>query len=448
MILTPRILGHVTQLDYQWPAHLERVSTECLRLVTDPLYNRLLIRIPVRHGKSYFVDFIFPSCYLLTHPTHRIILATHTVGFSEEWTGRSLNLIQEYGSLLTGVELDPTHSNRSLFRTKQGGEMRAVGVGSSCAGAGADLVLFDDLHASQEDANSPVMREKLATWFSAELLTRLEPRGKVIGVASARHPEDQIARLLAQNAELPSDRQWNLIKFPALDDAGNALWPERYGPGRLAQIREELEREGKGYLWQSLYQQNPMADPAALEWPDSYFEGIWYTGEAEQPRRCRVMAFDPSVGKNCRTSDYPAIVCGDYGQDNVLRVVESYMQQVPIEAAEDQCVGMLMRLQPDALIVEANGFQELVAKNVMRKLQERSGRPVRIDMVTVRDPKEVRIRLNLGPLMNNHRFQLRDTAGNRTIYNQLRNFPSSEHDDGPDACSLLVTEIDELLGNR
>ena len=41
---------------------------------------------------------------------------------------------------ITGVELDPGFAGRGHFRTNYGGECRAVGVGGSCAGVGADVI--------------------------------------------------------------------------------------------------------------------------------------------------------------------------------------------------------------------------------------------------------------------------------------------------------------------
>lgn len=438
--------------DYLFPWHLQHIDAAVQRLLTDPTFNRLLVQVPVRHGKSYYADLCLPIDYILKNPRKKFVLATHTAAFSADWTGRIRDFVKEFGPALTGVGLDRECQARNFWRTSEGGECRGVAPGGACAGVGGDLIVFDDLISQQADAGSALQRQSLQTWFYGELMTRLMPGGKVLGIMSARHPEDIMQHLLSTNADLKPHERWHLIKFPAINDKGEALWPGMWPLYRLLEEKHKLEITDQAYLWEALYQQNPIGDPRYLEWPTSYFEGIWYTGTraSQDGRLMRVMAMDPSVGRDSRTADYPAIVVLDYYRDGSLWVPESFMRQVPIEAAEDQAVAMIIEHKPRAFIVESNGFQELVAKNIIRKLQSACPEALMRTEICIKNntiPKEVRIRMQLGPLLCNHQLRLRDCIDNQTGYRQMQAFPTSEHDDYCDALSLGVTLLVDKLKN-
>jgi hypothetical protein len=78
---------------------------------------------------------------------------------------------------------------------------------------------------------------------------------------------------------------------------------------------------------------------------------------------------------------------------------------MPAESVEDYTVDLLARGHYDGLVVECNGFQELIADNVIRKCQQRG---VRCPLFkrTSTENKEVRIRLGLGPPLAQGRVRL------------------------------------------
>ena len=435
--------------DYSFPSHLRAIDAAAQQLIDDPDLNRLMIRVPVRHGKSMYCCNTFACQQILKYPDRRIILAAHTYDFASDWTGRCRDFIRKYGDL-TGIAVDPDFSGRGHWKLAgRRGEMKAVGVGSAAAGASADLLICDDLIADDESANSPTVRAKLETWFAAELMTRLEPGGKVLFLMSARHPEDIASRLLSQNDDLPEDRRWNLIRFPAIsyDDQGkpHALWPERFSLERLEQIRHELEMKGKGYLFESLYQNDPTSDPTMVEWPPEYFKDILYDElPAGFASRLRVMTLDPSMGKESKPGDFSALLYGLYDHNGCLWIDDAELTRLPVDQVEDAAVGMWIRHKPDAFLGEANGFQELVLQNILRKSNEK-GHRLNLFAHTSIENKIVRIRLNLTAMLAQKRLKLRNTMANRLGLQQLRSFPSADHDDYPDSISLMVTLLADLL---
>lgn len=63
-----------------------------------------------------------------------------------------------------------------------GGGLYCAGTGAAIFGQRADLIICDDLIRSLEEAASSSQMMKLHDWITAELLTRLKPRGKLLSI--------------------------------------------------------------------------------------------------------------------------------------------------------------------------------------------------------------------------------------------------------------------------
>src|SRR5579875_3335277 len=62
--------------------------------------KRLMVFMPPRHGKSELVSHYFPAWYLLTHPEHRVILASYGADFASTWGAKARDVFAEFGSLV------------------------------------------------------------------------------------------------------------------------------------------------------------------------------------------------------------------------------------------------------------------------------------------------------------------------------------------------------------
>jgi hypothetical protein len=462
--LLPSTVGTRCVRGFAFPEHLRTLEAACLRLIDDPDCNRLIVEMPLRHGKSWFCTHAFVAWYLLTRPSHQVIIATYGRDFSGEWARKIQGTIRDYGRRLTGVTLgrvsrqDHTTFTNLKKGGQEGGCLRTASPGSGIAGKGAHLIVADDLVKDMREAANPSRRHTLTTWVNSELLARLEPGGKVLAVMSRRHPDDQSGRWLAQNHELPPHQQWHKLTMPALAaegdpmgrEPGQPLWPGRYSLEKLLDIKRRYELDGQSYLWDSLYQQDPRGDSTLIEWPEAYFSGIGYDDLAPNlPVRLRLLSLDPSKGSNAKTGDYSAWC--DVTLDGTPQArlwVHPHLHVMPAESVEDYTVDLLARGHYDGLVVECNGFQELIADNVIRKCQQRG---VRCPLFkrTSTENKEVRIRLGLGPPLAQGRVRLCSRSPSyRLALAQLREFPTASHDDFPDSLTLCLDLIDYLLGGR
>jgi len=411
--------------------------------------GRLIIQMPVRHGKSHYCSYLLPAWCLITIAGFRVLLLSYGENLALEWGSQVLPLVHEWGPPLTGVEVNPDFASKHFFRMRGSrGTFSGLGVGGSLAGRGADLIVCDDLVKDQATAQSPTQRDKLFSTFWSEIMTRLEPDGKCIVVMSRRHPEDLSGRLLEMNEDLRPNEQWELVHFPAIrmedDGTEHALWPERYDLDQLRKIRHSLTVSEKSWQWNCLYQNDPMGDPAFKDFPDSYFDGIFYSGDRPStPARFKLLSFDPSCGSDKRTGDYAACLFAVLDRAGVYWIDDSFMELAPVSVVEDQAVDMVERHRPDAFIVETNNFQEVVADNIVAKCDAKR-LPCPIFKHVNVEKKEARIRISLSHLLAQGKIRFRNTIPNKLIVRQLREFPTGAHDDGPDALEMLTRLVVQL----
>lgn len=409
--------------------------------------GRLLVELPVRHGKSTLCSQYLPAWYLMMRPDSRVMLTGYGNEFAAEWGARARDLFALHAPRLFGHTLAARRADNWTIANHTGG-MVTAGTGGAVSGKGADLLIADDLIKDQQEAESAVERSRVHKWFFGDMLTRLEPGGRCIVVMSRRHPDDSTGQIykLMESGGTP----WEIIRLPALAEdndplgrqPGEALWPQRYPVHELERIRRDLELSGESYLWDCLYQQNPLGDPSLIEWPAEYFQGILYDQLPLAPddHFATIIALDPSMGRNARTGDYSALLCIVADRRQHLWVEDSIILRLTSQQCEDTSALMIAERQPNTVVIECNGFQEVLADNIALKSP---GAPIQKYISTM--DKEVRIRMLLTPYLASHRLHLRNTPHNQLLLAQLRAFPTAQHDDGPDALCLGAIAFADLV---
>lgn len=201
---------------------------------------RVVISSPPRHGKTDTVLHLI--VWLLTSDPHLMnAFTTYGQDLANNKSRRARRLAKD-----SGVVLDPSSQNVREWNTVQGGGLLATGAGGPLTGKGiTGLGVVDDPFKNRQEAESALIRDRVWEWFTDVFYTRLEPGSSVIVIATRWHRDDLSGRLLEQG--------WEAINLPAIDDDGNALWPERYPVERLEETRKKIGE----YTWASLYQGEP-----------------------------------------------------------------------------------------------------------------------------------------------------------------------------------------------
>jgi predicted phage terminase large subunit-like protein len=218
--------------------------------------DRLMVLMPPGSAKSTYASLLFPAWWFTLHPDSSVIAASHTTSLAEHFGRQVRELVREYGDQL-GYGLHNTGRKAAgHWQTTGKGEYYAAGIRGPLIGRRADLVIIDDPIKSQADADSPVLRERLWSWYRFDLTTRLKPRGRIVLIMTRWHEDDLAGRLLAQNPA-----EWHLICLPALAEAndalhrqpGDELWPEWEDERALLRRRDTVGERA----WSTLYQQSP-----------------------------------------------------------------------------------------------------------------------------------------------------------------------------------------------
>ena len=232
---------------------MHRQICEKLEAVERGEIKRLMIFTPPRHGKSELVSKRLEAWLLGRNPKKQIISASYGADLASDFGRDVRNIVasKEYETIFPQVKLAEDSQSKNRWHTNHGGSYVSAGVGSAITGRGADLLNIDDPVKDRAEAESETVREGVWNWYVSTAYTRLMPGGSVILTMTRWHEDDLAGRLL--EAEKSGGDKWEVLRLPAIDEHGRALWPERYDEKALNGIRAAIgERE-----FGALYQQNP-----------------------------------------------------------------------------------------------------------------------------------------------------------------------------------------------
>ncbi len=475
-----------TKPDYATNWHHEELAKRLDRVAAG-LCRRLMVFMPPQHGKSELVSRRFPAFMLGRNPDLRLICASHTnelaVSMNRDvqriMTGNAYARIfsktalngsplppADHGYMvpvgrrgegghhapMVGVRVLPTRPRILARRTMDlfeipghRGSLRSAGVGNSIAGNPADGAIVDDPFGKHEDADSPVIRQRVWEWYTHDLYPRLSANAWIVLTHTRWHRDDLAGRLLRKMADRSAD-QWEVLCLPAVrgegpadacDDRkpGDPLWPAFKSAADLEIIRRQDPR-----AYAALYQQDP-AEASAAEWaPELFGDWIWVQPE-KWPKKfdLGVVCVDASKGRSDKQGDYCAIVFAGVAPDNLI-YVDAIVERIPLDQIVRKTVVFCDEKRPDFVGIEAEQFQELLVHEFRRQCGDQLAgcRWPLWSMMTEGVPKVARIR-RLSQYVINRELRFRaDSPGCRLLVDQLMDFPLAEHDDGPDALEMCT----------
>ena len=326
--------------------------------------------------------------------------------------------------------------NRALeIETTAGGVRKAVSVGGSITGFGADLIIVDDCMKADE-ARSAAVRQELRNWYTNTLLSRLNDKatGCIISIQQRLHEDDLPAYLLEKDY-----RHLNLPSIATKDElipigkgidhhrrVGDLLNPSREDEETLEQLRRELGP----VAFSAQYQQEPVTPEGnmiRLEWFGTYDEApprhrilkvvqSWDTGMTSQP-----------------TSDYS--VCTTWGfelESKKWYLLDVFRRRLDYPDLKRAVVELRDRYKADKVIIEEAGsgyalYQDLRATGKLRLLMIR---PVA--------SKEERFNGCLGEVEAGHFLLPSEAHWLDDFRHELQAFPDGRYDDQADSFSQFV----------
>lgn len=467
---TPGCLA-VTASDGKWnfARHLKAVDQVVTRFILEnqagiAKSRILIIDSPPRHGKSEYISKHTTAWFRGMFPEQNVILASYEGSFAAQWGRKARDVLEtpigpdaQPVSTLFDQYIHPKRRAASEWGfLSSDGTMYTAGSGGPMTGKGAGLLVIDDPIKNAEEALSEGNREKLKEWLTSTALSRLEPNGCCILMATRWHRDDPSGYLL-NRANTPDGEPVLHIHMPAIaekDDwlgraEGEALWPERWSKQKLLRIK----RGSSTYWWNAMYQGNPTAH-TSTEWPDSYFgDHIWVNDAPLSPEnpggwprdfQLRVVTLDPSKGPKDRPGDYSALVF--IGVKGDLIYIDAKIERIPILQIVNDTITFTQQYRPDYVGIEANAFQELLALHFEQQSRKTFGANFPVYQIHHHLNKEFRIR-RLDPYLANRQLRFRASSlGARLLVEQLRDFPLAGYDDGPDALEMALRLPLDVVG--
>ena len=432
---------------YQWPGYRDaahhRLIARKLEAVERGEIRRLMITMPPRHGKSMLASEFFPAWYLGRNPRHYVVTATYAQELADDFGRKVKNQIEDttFRSVFPGVTLADDSQSAKRFHIDgaeggierglaQKGAFYAVGVGGPLTGRGAHLLLIDDPVKNREEADSEVIRKKTREWYTSTAYTRLMPGGRIILIQTRWHEDDLAGWLLREHGH----EDWVTLDLPAIDAAGNALWPEQYDIEALHKIRQAIGPRD----WSALYQQRPSPESG------NYFRAEWLHTVGSLPPRETLSVYGGSdYAVTADGGDYTVHVVIGLDPEGRMYLLDLWRDQ----AASDQWVeafcGLVKKWKPIGWAEETGQIKSGVGPFLVRRMLE-SGAYVFREAFATRADKAVRAQSIRGRMALRGLYMLADAPWRADLVSELMSFPVGVHDDQVDALGLVGQLLDRM----
>ena len=399
--------------------------------------TRLVITVPPRHLKSISASVAFVAWLLGHDPGIKIIVASYSQDLARQHSNDTRRIMESewYKRDFPNTRISD-RGNRALeLETTCGGCRKAVSVGGSITGFGADLIIVDDCMKA-DDARSQTMRDELRAWFDGTLQSRLNDKasGQIISIQQRLHEDDLPAYML--------EKGYPHLNLPAIAvreevipigegrmhrrEIGDVLDPTRETKAILADLRRNLGPA----VFEAQYQQNPVAPGGnliRLEWFGTYHEiperheflkiiQSWDTGMTANP------SSDPSV----------CLTWGFHRKTFKWYLLDVFRERLDYPDLKRAVLRLWKRYASDAVIME-RAASGLSLYQDLRATSER-----RLIMIQPVASKEERFVGCLGEVEAGHFLLPAEAHWLEAFRSELTAFPAGRHDDQVDSFSQFV----------
>jgi predicted phage terminase large subunit-like protein len=401
--------------------HLKYVEPY-LQSILDGAPRKIILQMPVRHGKSEFATIRFNAAFLKKFPEKKAVIGAYNHTFCTDFSRATRRILE--GRIEFGEKNTANH-----WETAAGGSLLAVGVGVGISGRGCHLLTIDDPIRNYEEAYSQAYRNKTWNWFLNDVSTRVEPGGSIILTMARWHYDDLVGRILNSD----DAKNWIVINIPALAEendvlgraVGEALWPERYSKERLEEIRQT---NPSGFP--ALYQQHPEVEGGSIFKRDKW---QYYTAETKPEYEYTICSLDTA----CKTKEEnDRSVCTTWGIcGNNAYLEDIWADRVAYYDLKIMLQSIAIKHQPSAIYIEDMSSGSPLVQELLRT----SNLP--IHPVIPRGDKEVRAHV-VTPMIDQGRvFLPKDHPLLFDFLDELSRFPKATHDDIVDSVTMGLSQI-------
>lgn len=419
---------------YQAANHHRRIA-DALEAVERGDIDRLMITMPPRHGKSELASRRFPAWYMGRNPRKNIITASYNIDLAMDFGREVRNIVAspEYQRLFpANLAQDSKAANR--WHTESGGAYVAAGVGTSITGRGANVLLIDDPLKDREEADSELRRQRIWDWYTSTAYTRLAPGGAVVLIQTRWHEDDLAGKLLSLQGK-GGDR-WELLSLPAIDQEGQALWPEFYDVAALTRIRDVVGPRD----WGALYQQQPAPDEG------NFFKREWLQFYDDLPANVHWYgASDYAVTDG--GGDFTVHLTAAADAKGNVYLADLWRMQTTPDVWVEAVLDAMAKREPLVWAEEQGQIIKSVGPFLDRRAAERGIYCAREQFPSASD-KATRARSFQARMASGKVFLPRNAPWVAEFISELLTFPAGKNDDQVDAASLLFRLLAEMTSRE
>lgn len=315
---------------------------------------------------SLIISQYFPAWFLGRNPDKRVICASYGQELADDFGRQVRNQIADpmFQDIFPGVALsdDSAAAGKFDLASPHKGGYYAVGVGGAILGKGAHILLLDDMIRNREDADSEAVRRKLKDWYASAAYTRLMENGPIVLVMQRWHVDDLVGWLLKEHKH----EKWTVLNLPAINEKGEALWPEKYPIDVLNQIKKTLTSRD----WEALYQQKPYIEEGGIFkrmwwklWPDSrkipdceFIIQSWDTAFTDRDLKRNSFSARVTLGVFKRPDD----------ECHSIFLLESWKGRVEYSELRKEAVKAYQDYAPDKVIIEKKASGQVLITDMRR----------------------------------------------------------------------------------
>ena len=405
--------------------------------------QNLIFTAPFQHGKSELSSRQLPAYVFGRRPDTKFVVASCTDEVAKGFARDVKRILRgvAFRAILTKMRVAHDAKDTEGFSVVgRSGYLYAVGVGGTLLSKAVDVIVYDDLYKSPEDAASPTVREKVWLWFNMAAQSRLHNGSQQLMATTRWHSDDVVGRLekaglvheIAPGDEIPKVPfgHWVAVNFPAIQSDGTPLYPERHSLENL-NIKRNLDPFG----FECSYQGNPGTPQGLL-----YDEFPTYD---QLPEGAHSAILDvKSKGKDF----FAGVFFVEHGGRAFVTDV-NYTND-GAEKTELWVAETAKRLDASYIKLENNGGGDYFARNVRNALKA-VGHTAKVDDVHQKANKVAKITHNaprvteLVVMPEDWRFRWPQFYYAVTSFKKL--IEANEHDDAPDALTEIVLH---LIGNQ
>lgn len=396
------------------------------------LRNRETLTLVFRGaGKTTVLTVALIIFFVLKNPNVRILIASKTHTFakgilSEIKSHFEMNprLIELFGPFKSDKWEWGKERLSIAKRTRIGKEptINTIGVESQSVGWHYDIIFGDDL-VDDQNARTPIMRERTHTFYYKHLLPTLEPDEnpdiQVHVIGTRYHPQDLYTHL--EENEMCK----TTTVIPVVNEDGKTPWPEKFSPKEMRKRRRSMG----GAIWGT----QMLCSKQALKGEHYDIDDMPICLPSEVPTGLPVyIGVDPSSGEG---KDYFALVAIAVAAPYYW-VLESWQGKLKWSNQAKKVASWARRFDAVMVGVESNGYQV-----VLKSEMETNYPDIPIIKVHQKEDKTVRsIRMAARHEAKYAKF----CPGNEALTSTLIAMPNPDFDDLFDAYDNAVAACKEL----